>query len=67
MFLDRSLKSTIDSPLIASSELISGRASDVITAFTPGMAWAAVVSIDRILACACGLRSTTPISIPGRW
>jgi hypothetical protein len=39
--------------------------SPVNTATTPGSARAALVSIDRIRAWACGLRSTAPCSIPG--
>ncbi len=43
-----------------------GRSSCVSTARTPGSARALVVSIDRIRACGCGLRSVAPCSIPCR-
>ena len=38
----------------------------VTTAFTPGRASARLQSIDLITACAYGLRSSLPCSIPGR-
>ena len=38
----------------------SGRSAPVITAFTPGSAAAREVSMDRMRACAWGLRSTFP-------
>ena len=38
----------------------SGRSAPVITAFTPGSASAREVSMDRMRACAWGLRSTFP-------
>ena len=38
----------------------SGSSAPVITAFTPGSAAAREVSMDRIRACAWGLRSTFP-------
>src|SRR5262249_39860268 len=41
------------------------RVSPVITARTLGCASAALVSMETIRACACGLRSTAPCSIPG--
>ena len=34
-------------------------------AFTPGSARAADVSMERMRACACGLRRTRPTSMPG--
>ncbi len=37
----------------------------VSTACTPGSASAAEMSMERIRACACGLRSVAPCSIPG--
>ena len=37
----------------------------VTTALTPGIEAAAEVSIDRIRACAYGLRTSAPCSIPG--
>ena len=42
----------------------SGRSAAVRTAMTPGNAAALLVSIDRIRACACGLRLILPHSIP---
>jgi hypothetical protein len=45
--------------------VVSGRSLAVITAWTPGVASAARVSIETMRACACGLRKTTPCSIPG--
>ena len=44
----------------------SGKSFAVITAFTPASASAFDVSIDLMTAWACGLRSTLPISWPGR-
>ncbi len=41
------------------------RSAAVYTASTPGIALAAVVSMPVIRAAACGLRSTTPIAVPG--
>jgi hypothetical protein len=41
------------------------RSALVNTARTPGIAFAAWVSIAVIVAAACGLRSTTPCSAPG--
>jgi hypothetical protein len=37
-----------------------------MTAFTPGSASAAEVSMDTMRACANGLRRTAPCSMPGR-
>ena len=37
-----------------------GKSAAVTTAFTPGSASAALVSIERMIAWACGLRSTLP-------
>jgi hypothetical protein len=37
----------------------------VTTALTPGNASASDVSIETMRACACGLRSTAPWSMPG--
>src|SRR6185436_9243609 len=54
------------SPIGWEPDAKSGRSLPVMTAFTPGRASAAEVSIDLIRACACGLRSTLPCSIPGR-
>ena len=42
-----------------------GRSSAVSTACTPGIARAAAASIDRIRACACGLRTKQACSTPG--
>ena len=44
----------------------SARSAPVNTAMTFGWAVAAVASTETILACASGLRSTAPCSIPGR-
>ena len=38
----------------------SGRSAPVTTAFTPGRASARAVSMERMRACGCGLRSTFP-------
>src|SRR5579871_3767818 len=43
----------------------SGKSSLVTIAFTPGSLSAARTSMDRMRACAWGLRSTLPTSIPG--
>src|SRR5881409_2914973 len=48
------------------SEGWSAKSSRVITAFTPGSASALEVSIETMRACGCGLRSTRPMSWPGR-
>src|SRR5262249_21747388 len=48
------------------SEGWSAKSSRVMTAFTPGRASALEVSIDTMRAWGCGLRSTRPISWPGR-
>ena len=42
------------------------RSSAVITALTSGWAVAREVSIERMRAWECGLRSTAPKSMPGR-
>ena len=44
----------------------SAKSSRVMTAFTPGSASAFDVSIFTMRACGCGLRSTRPMSWPGR-
>src|SRR6266849_2101212 len=44
----------------------SAKSARVITALTPGSASALEVSIDTMRACGCGLRSTRPMSWPGR-
>src|SRR5262245_13262451 len=54
------------SPPPASIEASSGRSAEVTTAFTPGKVRALEASIRRILACACGLRSTRPQSMSGK-
>ena len=51
-------------PSLSSRVTGSGISLAVITACTPGSATAALVSIARIIACACGLRSIRPCSIP---
>src|SRR6266850_137027 len=43
-----------------------GRSAPVMTAYTPGTALARVVSIPRMRACACGLRSSLPNAMRGR-
>src|SRR2546426_12004621 len=48
------------------SEDWSAKSSRVITALTPGSASALEMSIDTMRACGCGLRSTRPMSWPGR-
>src|SRR5438132_11481594 len=48
------------------SEDWSAKSARVITALTPGSASALEVSMDRMRACGCGLRSTRPMSWPGR-
>ena len=60
-----SRKLTIISPAGMNSEGRSAKSAEVITAFTPGSASAFEVSIDLMRACACGLRSTLPISMFG--
>ena len=60
-----SRKLTINSPDAACSTSISGKSSRQTTALTPGSASASDISIDIILARACGLRSTRPINCPG--
>ena len=47
--------------------LISGKSSRQITALTPGSFSAAEMSIDLMIACACGLRRIFPTSMPGRY
>ena len=44
----------------------SAKSSRVMTAFTPGSASAFEVSIRTMRAWGCGLRSTRPMSWPGR-
>src|SRR5499425_2537 len=44
--------------------LSCGMSAAVMTARTPGSALAALTSIDTILACACGLRSSLACSMP---
>src|SRR6266478_4465280 len=44
----------------------SPKSSLVMTALTPGSASAFEVSIETMRACGCGLRSTRPMSWPGR-
>src|SRR5882672_9136834 len=46
--------------------LHSGKSARVTTALTPGSFSAAEVSIDLMIACACGLRKILPTSMPGR-
>ena len=48
------------------SEDWSAKSSRVMTAFTPGSASAFEVSIETMRACGWGLRSTLPMSWPGR-
>src|ERR1700730_6525126 len=48
------------------SEDWSAKSARVITALTPGSASALEVSIDTMRAWGCGLRSTRPMSWPGR-
>ena len=43
----------------------SGKSAAVTTASTPGSASARVVSMRRMRACACGLRSILPCTMPG--
>ena len=42
-----------------------GKSAPVITALTPAIASALEVSMDRIRACACGLRRNFACSMPG--
>ena len=66
-FLARSRKLTGVSPAAChTGGGAGGKSLPVTTALTPGRAAAFSVLIDRILAWACGLRSTRPISIPGK-
>jgi len=48
------------------ARFLSRRVSPVMTARTLGCASAARVSMARMRACGCGLRSTAPYSMPGR-
>jgi hypothetical protein len=43
----------------------TGISRPVTTACTPGIASAALVSIDKMRACGCGERRILPCSIPG--
>ncbi len=62
---DRSRKFIGPSPTNASSDAIGGKSSQVTMALTPGNAFAFSVSIERMRACACGLRFTLPHNMPG--
>jgi hypothetical protein len=61
-----SCRSSAASPPSTSFDEFGGMSLPVMIAFTPGSASAADVSIETIRACAYGLRSTTPCSMPGR-
>src|SRR5580704_15218588 len=47
------------------SNLWSGNSAPVITALTPGSAFAFSVLIERMRAWACGERTTLPYNVPG--
>jgi hypothetical protein len=57
--------SNTTSPPSETRAVFFGMSAPVMTALTPGTASAAVVSIDTTRAWACGLRTSTPCSIPG--
>ena len=52
------------SPRLAMRSSAFGMSCAVTTALTPGRALALLVSIDRMRAWACGLRSTLPCNMP---
>ena len=64
MFRDRSRKFIGPSPTNASSDVISGKSARGHDGPDTGRASAALVSIERIRAWACGLRLILPQSIP---
>ena len=51
-------------PQISPPTLSAARSSPVSTASTPGFAFAAAVSIERMVACACGERRKVGIGLP---
>jgi hypothetical protein len=53
-------------PQMRPPTLSAARSSPVKMASTPGFAFAALASIERILACACGERRKTAWAWPGR-
>ena len=61
----RSPLSISASPLATSPLGSARKSSAVTTASTPGSASAALASMPRMRACACGLRSTRPQTMPG--